>query len=108
MRQFTLGKSKEEVLNMIPERAIKKVSTGDQFIGLLRIGQEFFAFQSSCPHRGASLIQGNFNAVGELICPLHQYRFDLKSGQVKAGSCADLEVYRCELLENGLQITMPS
>lgn len=108
MRQFNLGKSKEGVLNMVPEHTIKKVSLGNQSIGLLRIGETFFAFQSQCPHRGASLIQGSLNAAGELICPLHQYRFELKSGQVKAGSCPDLDVFPCELSENGLQITLPS
>ncbi|WP_075350205.1 Rieske (2Fe-2S) protein [Algoriphagus marinus] len=108
MRQFNLGKSKEGVLNLVPEHTIKKVSLGNQSIGLLRIGETFFAFQSQCPHRGASLIQGSLNAAGELICPLHQYRFELKSGQVKAGSCPDLEVFPCELSESGLQITLPS
>jgi 3-phenylpropionate/trans-cinnamate dioxygenase ferredoxin subunit len=108
MRHFNLGKSKEDVLKMVPEQTIKKVNLGNQSIGLLRIGEAFFAFESQCPHRGASLILGSLNAAGELICPLHQYRFELKSGQVKAGSCPDLEVFPCELSEEGLQITLPS
>jgi nitrite reductase/ring-hydroxylating ferredoxin subunit len=108
MRQFNLGNSKKGVLKMVPEHIIKKVNLGTKSVGLLRVGEAFFSFQSQCPHRGASLIQGHLNAAGELICPLHQYRFELKSGQVKAGSCPDLEVFPCELTEDGLQITLPS
>ncbi len=108
MRQYTLGKSRAHMLNLVPEHCIKKVQVGDQFIGLLRIGEKFFAFQTQCPHRGASLLQANINAIGELICPLHQYRFDLATGQVKAGVCSDLQTYPCELLDEGLQITIGS
>jgi nitrite reductase/ring-hydroxylating ferredoxin subunit len=69
--------------------------------------EEFYAFSSSCPHRGASLIEGSINGIGEIICPLHNYRFDIKTGQVKSGSCEELEVFHCELSEDGLKITLP-
>lgn len=107
MKKFTLGNSKEEVLKLVPERIIKKVILGETSIGIVRIGEVFHTFQAFCPHHGASLIQGNINSSGEIICPLHQYRFDLKTGQVKSGYCADLEIYPNELTENGLEITIP-
>jgi nitrite reductase/ring-hydroxylating ferredoxin subunit len=107
MKKFTLGTSKEEILRQIPEKTIKKVILGEKVVGLVRIGELFFCFQSFCPHRGASLIQGSINAINELICPLHQYRFDLISGQVKSGSCSDLETFPAELGEKGLEITLP-
>jgi nitrite reductase/ring-hydroxylating ferredoxin subunit len=72
---------------MIPNLVIKKVK--DRAIALTRIVDEFHAFSSSCPHRGASLIEATINGFGEVICPLHQYRFDLKTGQVKSGSCGE-------------------
>ena len=107
MRKFTLGTSKEQIISMINERSIKRVLVGDQKIALVRIEDEFFAFQSFCPHRGASLLEGSINSINEIICPLHQYRFELKSGRVSAGSCADLETYPTSLTENGLVITLP-
>jgi nitrite reductase/ring-hydroxylating ferredoxin subunit len=107
MKKFTLGNSKEEVFKLVPEKVIKKVILGETSIGIVRIGESFRCFQAFCPHRGASLIQGNINSSGEIICPLHQYRFDLKTGQVKSGYCEDLEIYPNELTENGLEITIP-
>ncbi len=107
MKKFTLGNSKEEVLKLVPERVIKKVILEEISIGVVRISEVFHTFQAFCPHRGASLIQGTINSSGEIICPLHQYRFDMQSGQVKSGYCEDLEIYPNELTENGLEITIP-
>lgn len=107
MKKFTLGNSKEEVLKIVPERVIKKVILGETSIGIIRKGETFHTFHAFCPHRGASLIQGNINSSGEIICPLHQYRFDLETGQVKSGYCGDLTIYPNELNENGLEITIP-
>ncbi len=107
MKKFTLGSSKEAVFKLIPEKIIKKVILGETTIGMVRIGETFFCFQAFCPHRGASLIQGNINASKEIICPLHQYRFDLATGRLKSGSCEDLEVFPAELTENGLEISIP-
>lgn len=107
MKKYTLGSSKEEVFKLIPEKVIKKVMLGEYTIGIVRIGETFHSFQAFCPHRGASLIQGNINSSGEIICPLHQYRFDLTTGQVNSGSCEDLEVFPNELTELGLEISIP-
>ncbi len=107
MKKYTLGSSKDGIIGTIPENSIKKVLVGDKKIAVTRIGLNFYAFQSFCPHRGASLIEGSINSSKEIICPLHQYRFDMKTGKVKAGSCADLEIYPTTLTDNGLEITMP-
>jgi nitrite reductase/ring-hydroxylating ferredoxin subunit len=106
-KSYTLGSSKAQIETMIPKLVIKKVKVGDRSIAVIRIEDEYYAFSSSCPHRGASLIEGTINGIGEIICPLHHYRFDLKSGQVKNGDCANLEVFPCELVEDGLNITIP-
>jgi nitrite reductase/ring-hydroxylating ferredoxin subunit len=106
-KTYTLGNSKAQIQKMIPKSVIKKVMVGDRSIGLIQLNDSFYAFSSTCPHRGASLIEGSINGIGEIICPLHHYRFDIKTGQVKSGSCGDLEVFPCELLEGGLKITLP-
>ena len=49
-----------------------------------------FATQAECPHRAGPLADG---MVGEraLVCPLHDWRFDLATGAGSAG--CDLAVY---------------
>ncbi|GMQ25830.1 non-heme iron oxygenase ferredoxin subunit [Algoriphagus sp. oki45] len=107
MRVFQLGNSKNDIWEMIPERKIKKVRLGDKEVAVLRLKDTVYAFEPFCPHRGASLLTAFTNAKEEIICPLHQYRFDLKTGQVKSGYCREMEVYPCSLDENGLTITIP-
>ncbi|MEN2282865.1 Rieske (2Fe-2S) protein [Algoriphagus sp. SE2] len=107
MKKYTLGNSKEGILLMFPEKSIKTVLVGEKKIAVVRIGLDFYSFQSQCPHRGASLINGNINSSREIICPLHEYRFDLEFGYVRAGSCPNLEIYPATLTEMGLEITLP-
>ncbi len=107
MHTSQFGSSKEDVLQAIPERKIKKLIAGEKRLALLRIGELIQVFDAHCPHRGADLSQANINGAGELICPLHQYRFDLKTGDVRSGYCTALPVYRNELTDSGLCIYLP-
>lgn len=107
MKEFTLGTSAEDILRLFPEGRVRKVQLGSLEIGILRKGDFFFGFELFCPHRGASLLNAFTNSAGELICPLHEYRFDLKTGHVKSGSCRELEMYSCKLTEQGLVIKIP-
>ena len=107
MKEFTLGNNAEDVLRLFPEGRVKKVQLGKLEIGILRKGDSFFGFEMFCPHRGASLLNAFTNSTGELICPLHEYRFDLKTGQVTSGACRELKTYTCRLTEQGLVIEVP-
>lgn len=106
MKEFQLGTSKEEVFELLPDKRIKKIILGNKALAILRNGENFFAFDTQCPHRGASLLQANINGLGEIICPLHQYRFDLKTGQVRSGYCSDLPIFPVRLSEDGIFITV--
>lgn len=93
MAKFTLGKSKDDVMGMLPEGDIKITQLGARKVCVVRAGEDVFAFEQQCPHRGAALKDGHINGQGEVICPLHAYRFDLKTGRLASGgSCGDLQV----------------
>jgi len=104
MKTFILGRTKEEVQGLLREKEIKTVKLGDQKICLTRIGEDYFAFEQNCPHKMANLGQGFINNFQEVICPLHAYRFDLKTGKVSNATCPDLQVYKTEITDSGLKI----
>ncbi|SMD42919.1 Rieske [2Fe-2S] domain-containing protein [Aquiflexum balticum DSM 16537] len=104
MKTFVLGDNKEQVLELIPNKKIKTVQLGATKVCVTRDGEEFFVFETLCPHRKASLNQGFINGMQEVVCHLHEYRFDLRTGQVTSGSCPDLKIFQSELTENGLKI----
>lgn len=54
---------------------------------------ELFATRAECPHRGGPLADG---VVGghAVICPLHGYLFDLRTGEAIGRECTRLATYR--------------
>lgn len=46
---------------------------------------QLFATQNACPHRGGPLADGIIGA-GKVICPLHAWKFDLKTGACLGGA----------------------
>jgi nitrite reductase/ring-hydroxylating ferredoxin subunit len=52
----------------------------DQWICVTKYEQQLFAFKDKCPHSGASFLRGTCEE-GKIVCPLHRYGFDLKTGR---------------------------
>lgn len=61
-----------------------------------------FAVQDKCPHNGASLSTGFCTEENEIVCPIHRYKFNLKSGKATAGSGYALNTYPIEEKSNGV------
>lgn len=103
-KKYTLGANRESALQLLPEKEIKLVQVGTSKICLVRMSDEVFAFQHLCPHQSASLQEGKINGFGHVICPLHHYRFDLRTGDVKSGTCPELKVYPARITDEGIEI----
>jgi nitrite reductase (NADH) small subunit len=58
---------------------------------------EVFAVQASCPHKNGPLADG-LVGNGIVICPLHAWKFDLKTGASIFGDCS-VKSYRVALDE---------
>jgi len=65
-----------------------------------------FATQALCPHREGPLSDGLLGG-DTLVCPLHEWRFNLVTGATENGTCA-LEVYEMRVEPDGtMVITLP-
>jgi len=53
---------------------------GDRQIGLFKLEDGFYAISAWCSHQKALLMDG-FVEAGEIECPLHGARFDLRTGK---------------------------
>jgi nitrite reductase/ring-hydroxylating ferredoxin subunit len=65
---------------------------------------KFLAVQDSCSHNSESLSKGTINYLGEIVCPLHNYRFDLQSGRECGTRSRDLMTYPVKTDESGFFI----
>ena len=69
------------------------VAVGERRIALFRHDGEFFATDNVCTHAFAMLSDG-FLEDGCIECPLHQARFDIRSGKaLSAPATVDLRTY---------------
>jgi nitrite reductase/ring-hydroxylating ferredoxin subunit len=66
-------------LGELPPEALTLVSMNGNQVVLYRKRDEVFALGNKCPHQGGSLCDGWVE--GEiLVCPLHGWEFDVRSG----------------------------
>jgi naphthalene 1,2-dioxygenase system ferredoxin subunit len=68
----------------VPEDDVIGVVVGDRDVALYNAGGEIFATDNVCTHGQARLCEG-FLEGHEIECPLHQGRFDIRTG---APTCA--------------------
>ncbi|HLG02229.1 MAG TPA: Rieske 2Fe-2S domain-containing protein [Bacteroidia bacterium] len=67
-----------------------------------------FAMEEKCPHNGFSLAAGMCTEDGEaIVCPLHRYAFDFKTGRCKNGSGGAARVFPIETRDDGIYIGVP-
>lgn len=88
----------------IPVNTLRGAYIGDQKICIVNYQHTFYAVADLCPHRRASLSKGFLNSFGDIICPLHQYRFNLKTGQECDNRCEDLDRYHINIEAEGIFI----
>ncbi|HLZ56411.1 MAG TPA: Rieske (2Fe-2S) protein [Ktedonosporobacter sp.] len=59
-------------------------------------GGAVLATQSDCPHTGEALADGIVSGE-KVICPLHSYKFDLRTGNPIDNTCEALKTYAVSL-----------
>lgn len=64
----------------------------------------YYAFASKCPHASGRMAQGQINHLGQVVCPLHGYCFDMKNGRHSSGEGYFLKTYPLEIRVEGLFI----
>ena len=76
---------------------IFSTEVGDTPIALTELDGEVFAVSDTCTHEFALLSEG-FLEDGEIECPLHQARFDARTGACLVGPATqDLETYEVKV-----------
>lgn len=75
---------------------------GGRTITLAKINNNVFACAHKCPHASGILANGFIDAVGNIVCPLHRYKFSLHNGRNVSGEGYYLKTYPIEQREAGV------
>jgi nitrite reductase/ring-hydroxylating ferredoxin subunit len=80
------------------------VMAGEKNVTLARFNGELYAFAQKCPHASGIMADGYINAAGQVTCPIHRYRFDMKNGRNTSGEGYFLKTYKVEKREDGVYV----
>ena len=73
-------------------------------ITLAKSNNGLFACAHKCPHEGGIMGDGFIDATGNIVCPLHRYKFSLANGRNTTGEGYYLKTYPVEQREDGIYI----
>ena len=87
-----------------PDNQLLDLDVDGKKITLAKFKEDYFAFAQKCPHASGRMAQGYINPLGQVVCPLHRYAFDMKNGRNTTGEGYFLKTYPIELRPEGLFI----
>jgi nitrite reductase/ring-hydroxylating ferredoxin subunit len=96
--------SVEAAHNRVKPGHVTTMEAGKKKICLAHTSEGLFAVNDKCPHNGASLGNGFCTDEGSVVCPVHRYHFDLKTGRAKSGGGDYVQPYPIEVREDGVFI----
>jgi nitrite reductase/ring-hydroxylating ferredoxin subunit/uncharacterized membrane protein len=95
--------------NTLKEGETLRVQINGNVMAIVRLNDQFFAFQEFCTHRYGPLSEGQFDAKGcQVVCPWHGSCFDVRTGKVTQGPAkVDLKTYEIEVRDNKIRVRLP-
>ena len=67
-----------------------------------RYKENIFLIAHKCPHAGGTLADGFIDATGNIVCPIHRYRFTLQNGRNVSGEGYHLKTWPVEIRVDGI------
>ena len=90
----------------LTEGDVLGVVVGGRDIAIYDLDGEIFATDDICTHAYAKLSDGWLDK-GEIECPLHAGRFDVKTGKATAPPCIDdIKTYLVRLVGDEIQVKL--
>ncbi len=80
------------------------LEAGGKTVTVALINNQIFACAHKCPHASGLLVNGFIDAIGNIVCPLHRYKFSLQNGRNVSGEGYYLKTYPIEEREAGIFI----
>lgn len=92
-------------LKEIPVGAKKLVMVDDIPIALFNLNGEIHAWDNRCPHRGASLIDGNIsNTI--IQCKFHLWEFNVKKACAVANSKIKIKTFKVKIKDQSVYVNI--
>jgi len=97
---FKIANSENELL--FPPNNLTVAEVNGKKITLVKHNGQISACAYTCPHAGGVLADGYTDATGNIVCPLHRYKFSLQNGRNVTGEGYFLKTYPVEQRQDGI------
>jgi len=89
------------------ENGLTMLEVNNKTICLALNKGQLFACSSKCPHAGGTMADGYIDAVGNIVCPVHRYKFSLQNGRNSSGEGYYLKTFPIEIRNEGVFVGFP-
>ena len=83
---------------------LAELVVGEKKVCIGRQGNELFAFAAKCPHASGLFVNGFIDPLGNVVCPLHRYKFCMKNGRNVSGEGYYLKHWPVEVRNDGVYV----
>jgi nitrite reductase/ring-hydroxylating ferredoxin subunit len=97
---YKIADSVEEL--PITENGLQEIEVGGKKVCVIIKDETLHACAAKCPHAGGSMSNGYVDAIGNIVCPLHRYKFSIENGRNTSGEGYFLKTYPIEKREIGI------
>lgn len=101
---YRIFPSEEAAKAQIPQGRALTLRVGSKRICVAHSKEGLFAVNDRCPHNGASLGHGWCTEENSIVCPLHRYHFDLRTGRARSGISDYVQPYPLDIRPDGVFI----
>ncbi len=83
---------------------LAEVAVNGKKVCVILKNETLSACAAKCPHAGGHMSEGFIDVLGNIVCPLHRYKFSLANGRNISGEGYFLKNYPAEIRLNGIFI----
>lgn len=90
----------------LPIGASHAVRVGDTSLALFNVNGSLYAIDNICPHAGGPLARGTLSGPDGaiVVCPLHGWRFDVRTGQSPHLRGEHLRTFPVRVVEDTIEV----
>jgi nitrite reductase/ring-hydroxylating ferredoxin subunit len=86
-----------DITQLLNENCLAEVTVGEKAICIGKYRDQLFAFAARCPHAGGKMCGGYIDVLGNVVCPVHRYKFSMRSGRNTSGEEFYLKTFPVEI-----------
>ena len=83
---------------------LTQITVAGKSVCLINKNGKINACMAKCPHAGGLLANGFIDAFGNIVCPLHRYKFSLQNGRNVSGEGYFLKLFPVEIRAEGVYV----